>query len=106
MNIEKESVDANSLNHGHTAVGTTRVKLTDKQFRAVKGVLFRCPGSTDPVPNTAPIWVGGPAVTADSADTGGIPVLPGDSAFFPIERLDQLYVISTVADQDIAWMGL
>lgn len=106
MNIEKESVDAGSLTHGHTTVGMTAVKLTDKKFKTVKGVLFRCPGSTDPVPNTAPIWVGAASVTADSSATGGMPVLPGDSAFFPIEQIDQLYVISTVANQDIAWMGI
>jgi hypothetical protein len=106
MFIEKESVDASNMHHGHTAVGTTRVKLTDLAFSTTKGVLFRCPGSTDPVPNTAPIWIGGPAVTADSSQTGGIPILPGDSAFMPLERLDSLYVVSSVANQDIAWMGI
>lgn len=104
MNIEKESVSPNSLNGGHTTVGTSREQLTNLNFKAYKGVLMRAPGSTDPVPNTAPIWIGGAGVTADSTKSGGIPVLPGDAIFIPIERPDSLYVISTAANQDIAWL--
>lgn len=106
MFIDKETVDAGSLRNGHTAVGTTRAKLSELTTPLVKGILLRCPGSVDPNSNTAPVWIGGPSVTADATATGGIPILPGDSAFFPLERLDLLYVISTTANQDIAWMGI
>lgn len=105
MKIEQESV--NGLNHGHTVVGTTRVKLTSVAgFKALKGVLMRAPGSTDPTPNIAPIWVGGPGVAADSTDKGGIPILPGDALFIPVEQLDSLWVISTSNAQDIAWLSI
>lgn len=104
VTVAKESIAASSLNNGHTVVGTARVQLTALDFKAYKGVLMRAPGSTDPTPNTAPIWVGGPGVTADSGNAGGIPILPGDAIFIPIERPDKLYVISTAVDQDIAWL--
>ena len=106
MNIEKESVGDGELHNGHTVVGTVRTKLSSLGFTAVKGVLFRCPGSTEPTPNTNPVWVGGPGVTADSSATGGFPLLPGDACFMPIERLDLIYVVSSADGQDIAWLGL
>lgn len=106
MFIDKETVDANSLRNGHTSVGTTPQKLSDLDTKVVKGILLRCPGSVDPVSNTAPVWIGGPAVTADSTATGGIPILPGSSMMVPLERLDSLWVVSTVNNQDIAWLGI
>lgn len=105
MEITKESVPG--LLHGHQAAGTSRIRLTDLDIPVHKGVLMRCPGSEDAGGgNTAPVWVGGNGVTADSAATGGIPILPGDSLFVPIERPMSLFIISTDADQDVAWIGL
>lgn len=104
MEITKETVQ--ELKTGHTVVGTSRIKLTELDFSLFKGVLLRCPGSSDPTPNTDPIWVGGASVAADSGATGGIPVLPGDAMFIPIDRPTRLYVISTAVSQDIAWMGI
>lgn len=106
MFIDKETVGAGSLRNGHTVVGATPTKLTDLTSTVVKGILLRCPGSVDPVSNTAPVWIGGPSVTADSSETGGIPILPGDSMMVPLERLDSLYVVSTAINQDIAWLGI
>jgi hypothetical protein len=105
MNIEKETVQG-TLRHGHTTVGTSRVQLTALQLTAMKGVTIRAPGADDPVPNSDPVWVGSANVTADSAATGGIPILPGASIFIPVEQLNSLYVISTAIDQDVAWMGV
>lgn len=103
MQIDKETV--NELTNGHTTVGTTKAKLVDLELNAYKGILLRCPGSADPGGgNSDPVWVGGAGVTADSAATGGMPILPGSSMFVPLERANLLYVISTAADQDIAWM--
>lgn len=102
--IAKET--ARDLFHGHTSVGTTRVKLSNLNFPLLKGVLLRAPGGDDPSGNTDPIWVGGSAVTADSNPTGGIPIVPGASIFIPVESVDLLWIVSTASSQDIAWLGV
>lgn len=104
MEITKEAV--RELQHGHATAGTIRSRLTELDFTVYKGVLVRCPGGSDPTPNTDPIWIGGAGVTADSGATGGIPILPGDAIFIPIDKPNFLWVVSTAADQDIAWMGI
>jgi hypothetical protein len=38
--------------------------------------------------------------------TGGMPVVPGSSLFIPIDDPSELYIISTLADQDYAWLGV
>ena len=105
MEITKEAV--RELFQGHKSVGTTRVKLTELDFTVNKGVLVRCPGTSDPVANTVPVWIGGSAVTANSAEgTGGIPILPGDSIFIPIDKPNLLWVVSSAVSQDVAWLGI
>lgn len=92
------------LRHGHTTVGTTAVKLTNVE-RAVKGVRIRAPGADDPVPNTAPVWIGSnDRVTAGSGATGGYPLTPGTEVFIEIEDPNTLFLISTAISQDVAWM--
>ena len=68
MDINKESLGG-TLMHGHQTAGTTRRQLVEGKYEVLKGVLMRAPGSGDPTPNTAPIWVGGKSVTADSSAT-------------------------------------
>lgn len=106
MEVVKESVI--ELYAGHTAAGLIRLRAVTPDFEGMlKGVLLRAPGSGDPTPNIAPIWLGGNGVTADSNEnTGGMPLPPGESLFIPLERLDRLFVISTAADQDLAWMAM
>ena len=58
MDIDKESLGG-TLMHGHQTVGTARRQLVEGKYEVLKGVLMRAPGSGDPTPNTAPIWVGG-----------------------------------------------
>ena len=104
FDVVKEAVKG-PLIHGHTTVGTSIVQLTTINDSVFKGVLLRCPGSSDPVPNGSPIWVGNIFVTADStADSGGLPIAPGEALFIPIDDPSNLYVRSTAAGQDIAWM--
>ena len=103
----KESVSG--LRHGHKAVGTSAVQLGGPlPYLPNKGILVRCPGADDPVPNTVPIWVGSTAaVTADSVETsGGFPVLPGDALFIPADDIEKIWCISTAASQDIAWLAI
>jgi hypothetical protein len=104
MEIEKET--SRELFFGHVPVGTTPRRLTTGQFKVARGVLLRAPGTRDPSANTAPIWVGGRGVTADSQDTGGMPIPPGESVMVPIEDTSLLYVVSTDEGQDLAWMAI
>lgn len=95
------------LRNGHKTVGATAVQLTPQSIQVEKGILLRAPGSADPVPNTAPIWIGQtPTVESNSTGAGGFPLAPGESISLPVNNPSELYVISTVADQTIAWMGI
>lgn len=105
MEVVKEAV--REFVHGHQTAGTTRTRLTDLGFTVNKGVLLRCPGTNDPVPNDDPVWVGGAGVTADSTQgTGGVPIMPGDAMFIPVEQPMLLWVVTNNSDQDIAWLGV
>lgn len=108
MSFEIGKETSPGFNHGHKTVGTTAVKLTTLAFSCDRGVLLRCPGSSDPVPNTDPIWVGSSAtVTANiNEGTGGIPIPPGEALVIPVDSPDKVWVISTAASQDVAWMGV
>jgi hypothetical protein len=95
------------LRNGHKTVGVTSVQLTPQSFKAEKGILIRAPGATDTVPNTVPVWIAQTStVTADSTGSGGYPLAPGESVSLPVNDPSELYVISTAADQTIAWMGI
>jgi hypothetical protein len=103
VQIDKETVS--DLYHGVTVVGTQRTFLTDKAPKAYKGVLLRCPGSTDDGGgNSVSVYVGGRGVTADKNASGGIPITPGTAMFVPIEDASRLFVIATANNQHIAWM--
>jgi len=105
VDINKETV--RELKHGWTTVGTLAAQLSPLELNAYKGVLMTCPGSAYPGEgNDAPVWVGGPLMTADDGPTGGFPIVPGSSMFVPVERIDLLYVISTMENQKIGWMLL
>jgi hypothetical protein len=104
MDITK--VSSRELSHGHVTVGITRTQLSVFNFPLLKGVLLRAPGGDDPVANSDPVWVGGAGVTANSAATGGLPLVPGASIFIPVEDPSLLWVVSTATSQDIAWIGI
>jgi hypothetical protein len=101
MEVVKETSPSKGLQFGHTTVGLTAVKLCES-FRANRGVLIRCPGSSDPTPNTVCVWVGGANVTTNT----GMPLPPGQAIVIPIDDPSVLFLISTAADQDVAWMGV
>ncbi len=105
-NIYREAVDA-KVQTRNVVVGVAAVEVNPLEFRFVKGILLRTPGTTDPTPNVAPIWLGHVNVTADSAvETGGFPLVPGASIFIPVELLTGMYAISTSASQVLTWMGV
>ena len=103
----RETIGTKELKWGHQVVGLTAVQLTSQQYNFEKGLFLRAPGASDPTPNTNCIWVGGAGVTADSDQgTGGIPLAPGDSINLPVNDPTAVYLVSDIADQDIAWMGV
>lgn len=105
-NVYRETVDI-PVQTRNVIVGATAVKVNPIGFKFVKGILLRTPGTTDPSPNVAPIWIGGANVTADQAvETGGFPLVPGASLNIPSEFLDSLYAISTSATQVLTWVGV
>lgn len=107
MSESKETTDPKVIKHGVTTVTASRAPLTDKNFQFIKGILIRAPGADDPTSNTLCVWVGGPAVTADSAtDSGGIPLPPGESITLPVDDPTGVYVISTAGSQEVAWLGV
>ena len=103
----RDTVETKELKWGHTVVGASAVQLTALEFTFTKGLLIRAPGSDDPVANTAPIWVGGKGVTANSnVATGGVPLAPGESINLPVNDPTLVYVVSTAGAQDVSWMGV
>lgn len=105
MEVIKEVTTTRDLYHGHTVVTVEPTRLCER-FPTRRGLLVRCPGSADPNPNTAPVWIGRSTVTADSSPTGGMPILPGMALVIPVDDPSLLYVVSTDVNQDIAWMGV
>jgi hypothetical protein len=99
MIVIKETVQR--FQHGQRLVGVTAVKITDSTFRFAKGILLRTAGDNDPTPNTDVIWVGDARVTSSD----GMPIAPGESINLPLESAENLYAISTSANQSIAWLG-
>jgi hypothetical protein len=105
LHISKET--SSILSNGHQTVGTTAVQLTTLSLQFARGVLLRAPGNNDPASNDAPIWVGRQGVLASSdLANGGMPIPPGESLFIPIDDPTKIWLISTDANQDVAWMGM
>jgi hypothetical protein len=105
-NVHREAVDV-LVQTRNVIVGVTAVKVNPIGFKFIKGILLRAPGTTDPSPNVAPIWIGGANVTANQAvETGGFPLVPGASLNIPSEFLNGLYAISTSASQVLTWVGV
>lgn len=102
--VLKESVTG--LKNGVVFVGTSATPLSNSSAKLFKGLLLRCPGPDEDVPNSSPVYVGGDGVTADLAETGGVPVLPGDSIFIPLESLAGVYVVAVDEDQSVAWLAI
>lgn len=99
--IIKETV--RDFRHGLTNVGTTRIPLTNS-MPALKGVYISTPGPWHDITNTAPVFVGGPGVTADSEQSAGLPIMPGGSLFVPIADPSLLWVVSTADNQQVTWL--
>lgn len=104
MELHKETVK--EFWSGQALVGATAVKLTTLgSIKPLKGIILRTPGAADTavgeVANVKPIWVGPKGVTAST----GYPLLPGKGLGIPLEDAGDLYAISNVPDQILAWIA-
>lgn len=89
-----------SLHHGHTSVGMEPVRISDLDYRLNKGVLLQAsPG------NEYPVYIGGRNVLADNTPNGGLPLIPGQALFMPLDKINSVWAVSTHAGQDIAWIA-
>lgn len=105
MELHKESV--REFWAGQTVAGENdAVKLTDLgTVKPLKGIVLRCPGTADDtageVANVKPVWVGPKGVSPST----GYPILPGKGLGIPLEQAGDLYIVSNVPDQIIAWIA-
>lgn len=107
MGVEIIKETSPEMFSGHTPAGTVAVQLTVLDHKLLRGILLRCAGPGDAVANTVPVWVGKENVTADSdSGTGGMPIIPGESMFLPIEKATLLWIVSIDENQDVAWLAI
>lgn len=99
MFIVKETVK--TIQYGQIVVGVTAVRIVDTDKTFTRGILLRAAGVNDPIPNTNVIWVGGSTVTPSD----GMPIAPGEALTVPLAQGQNLYAVSTLADQKLAWLG-
>lgn len=104
MWVTKDTVEDDKFDYGQTTVGAAAVQVITvaRRDKYVKGILLRAVGDNDPVPNTAPIWVGDANVTANS----GMAIAPGETMSLPLESGEKLYAISNTANQVLAWWAM
>ncbi len=100
--VNKATSPARDLRNGHTFVGLSPIPLTI-HTEANRGVLIRCPGRLDPVPNTGIVYVGR---SAASVLAHGLPLAPGESITLPVDDPSSLFIVATAEGQDVAWMVL
>ncbi len=86
---------------GSSAVGGTAVQLFPVGAKVIKGVQLKADAA-----NTGIIYVGSNSgVTAAAADTtDGFPIAAGEGIFIPIEDITRLWIIASVAAQEIYWL--
>ncbi len=79
---------------------TTQLITITNEF--TQGILLRCPGPTDAVPNTTEVWIGKAAVTAND----GMAIAPGESLNLPLESGEKLYALTATVNQVVAWVAM
>ena len=102
IEVGKESTLASNLKYGRTAVGLTAVKVNLYVENLRYNVVIRANGSGDPFPNTDFVYVGDKNVTVET----GFPIPPGASMDIFVNNVNEIYVISSSPNQEIAWIGL
>jgi hypothetical protein len=89
--------------HGQvTLTANVSKKIIELNNEFAQGILLRCPGVSDAVPNTTEVWVGKKPVT----DSDGMAIAPGETLSLPLESGENLYAVTKTANQVIAWMAM
>lgn len=79
-----------------TTVGVTAVVIVTAPLAGRYGLVLQSDKA-----NTASIYLGGSAVTADSTATGGLELLPGESQPWGLPAAATLYAIAGAASQKL-----
>jgi hypothetical protein len=82
------------------AATVTKIIAIDNEF--TQGILLRCPGPTDAVPNTTEVWIGKAPVT----DADGMAIAPGETLSLPLESGENLYAVTATVNQVVAWVAM
>jgi hypothetical protein len=98
----KSASPTKDMAFNHTVVGVTPVALGNTAVKFVRGLLLRAPGHDDVTPNTGVIFIGDRNVTVAT----GLALIPGASIELPVDDSSLIYVVSTHADQDLAWLAV
>lgn len=87
---------------GSKAVGVAAIQLFPVPFKVLKGVQLKADTT-----NTGIIYVGSNSgVTAAAADeTDGFPISAGEGVFIATEDISKIYVIASLAAQEIYWLA-
>lgn len=89
--------------HGQlTLAANTPEKIIKITNEFTQGIILRCPGGSDAVPNTTEVWIGKAAVT----DGDGMAIAPGESLSLPLDSGDKLYAVTATANQVVAWVAM
>jgi hypothetical protein len=78
----------------------TKIIAIENEF--AQGILLRCPGVSDAVPNTTEVWVGKEPVT----DGDGMAIAPGETLSLPLESGENLYAVTATVNQVVAWVAM
>uniref|UniRef100_A0A6M3KGT5 Uncharacterized protein n=1 Tax=viral metagenome TaxID=1070528 RepID=A0A6M3KGT5_9ZZZZ len=103
-NAVLDNIDANTgtkvINHGSNLdIDTAAEQITATDFACTHGVLITAGPANDGI-----LYVGLTGVTAgDTAATDGLPIMAGDSAFFPVTNVNLLYAIASAVNQKVFW---
>ena len=98
----QETSPAKTMLYGRTVVGQSPIQLTIVTGPTVRGILIRAPGIGESNVNTDMVYVGDYQVTVAT----GFPLTPGAAIELPIDDPSQIYVVSSSANQTVAWMAV
>lgn len=97
-----QTTKSKNYSYGHNVIGVAASALNLLISNLRYGIILLADSD-----NTVNIWIGKSNVTADNnATTGGFPLIPGSSIELPFSDMQDLYGISTDADQNLVWMGI
>lgn len=90
-----------SFDHGRkSGISTSAVQITVDSITATRGVLIKAANG-----NTGTVYIGNSDVTNDTTDTtDGMELGAGESVLVKVDNANKVYVIGSVAGQDIFFL--